>query len=30
MGASVGDERSYKAPNGKDITVKIIAADLFA
>jgi transcription elongation factor GreA len=30
MGASVGDERSYKAPNGKDITVKILAADLFA
>ena len=30
MGASVGDERSYKAPNGKDITVKILAADFFA
>ena len=30
MGASVGEERSYKAPNGKDITVKILAADFFA
>ncbi|MBM9432609.1 transcription elongation factor GreA [Flaviflexus equikiangi] len=24
MGATVGDERSYKAPNGKDITIKIL------
>ena len=30
MGASVGEERSYVAPNGKSITVKILAADFFA
>jgi len=30
MGASIGDERSYTAPNGKSITVKILAADFFA
>lgn len=30
LGAKVGEERSYKAPNGKAITVKIIAAEFFA
>ena len=28
LGARIGDERSYKAPNGKDIKVKVIAADI--
>lgn len=30
LGAKVGDERSYNAPNGKAITVKVIAAEVFA
>jgi transcription elongation factor GreA len=30
MGAKIGDMRSYTAPNGKAITVKVIAADFFA
>ncbi|MFM8965097.1 MAG: transcription elongation factor GreA [Actinomycetota bacterium] len=30
LGAKVGDERSYTAPNGKAITVRILAADFFA
>ena len=30
MGANVGDVRSYTAPNGKAITVKVLAADFFA
>ena len=30
MGAKIGEERSYKAPNGKMINVKIIAAEVFA
>jgi transcription elongation factor GreA len=30
MGAKIGDTRSYTAPNGKAITVKVIAADFFA
>ena len=30
MGADVGDVRSYTAPNGKAITVKVLAADFFA
>ena len=30
MGAKIGDERSYKAPNGKMISVKIISAEVFA
>ena len=30
MGANVGDTRSYTAPNGKAITVKVLAADFFA
>jgi transcription elongation factor GreA len=30
LGAKVGDERSYTAPNGKAIKVKILAADFFA
>ena len=29
-GANVGDVRSYTAPNGKAITVKVLAADFFA
>ena len=27
MGATVGEERSYKAPNGKDISVKILGLE---
>ena len=30
IGAKIGEERRYKAPNGKDISVKIIAAEVFA
>lgn len=30
LGAKVGEERSYTAPNGKAISVKVIAADFFA
>ena len=30
IGAKIGDERRYKAPNGKEITVKIVAAEIFA
>ncbi len=30
LGAKVGDQRGYTAPNGKEITVKILAADFFA
>jgi transcription elongation factor GreA len=30
MGAKIGESRSYTAPNGKAITVKIIAIDIFA
>ena len=30
LGAKVGDQRGYTAPNGKQITVKILAADFFA
>ena len=30
MGAKIGEERSYKAPNGKMISVKILAAEVFA
>ena len=30
MGAKIGESRSYTAPNGKAITVKIIATDIFA
>ena len=30
MGAKIGDEKSYTAPNGKTITVKIINAEVFA
>ena len=29
MGAKVGDEKSYTAPNGKNITVKILKAEVF-
>ena len=30
IGAKIGDERSYKAPNGKMIKVVIVAAEVFA
>ena len=30
IGAKIGEERRYKAPNGKDIAVKIIATEVFA
>jgi transcription elongation factor GreA len=30
IGAKIGDERSYKAPNGKMINVVIVAAEVFA
>jgi transcription elongation factor GreA len=30
MGAKLGDTRTYTAPNGKVMTVKVIAADFFA
>lgn len=30
LGAQIGDERSYQAPNGKSITVKVIAAEIYA
>ena len=30
LGAKVGEERSYTAPNGKAISVKVLAADFFA
>ena len=30
LGSQVGDERSYQAPNGKSITVKVIAAEIYA
>jgi len=30
MGAKVGDEKSYTAPNGKNITVKVLKAELFS
>ena len=29
MGGKVGDEKSYTAPNGKNITVKILKAEVF-
>jgi transcription elongation factor GreA len=29
MGAQVGDEKSYTAPNGKNITVKVLKAEVF-
>jgi transcription elongation factor GreA len=29
MGAKVGDEMSYTAPNGKNITVKVLKAEVF-
>lgn len=29
MGAKVGDEKSYNAPNGKNITVKVLKAEVF-
>ena len=30
MGAKVGDEKSYTAPNGKNISVKIINAEIYS
>ena len=30
MGAKVGDEKSYTAPNGKNITVKVLKAEIFS
>ncbi|MFM7542646.1 MAG: transcription elongation factor GreA [Actinomycetales bacterium] len=30
LGAKIGESRSYTAPNGKAITVKVIATDIFA
>ncbi|MFM7949085.1 MAG: transcription elongation factor GreA [Actinomycetales bacterium] len=30
LGARIGESRSYTAPNGKAITVKVIATDIFA
>mgnify|MGYP003328246039 FL=1 len=29
MGAKVGEEKSYTAPNGKNITVKVLKAEVF-
>ena len=30
MGAKIGDEKNYTAPNGKNITVKILKAEIFS
>lgn len=30
LGAQIGDERSYTAPNGKTISVKVMAAEIYA
>lgn len=30
MGAKVGDEKSYTAPNGKNITVKVLQAEIYS
>ena len=30
LGAKIGDSKSYVAPNGKTITVKILKAEIFA
>lgn len=30
IGAKIGEQRHYKAPNGKEIAVKILAAEFFA
>jgi len=30
LGSQIGDERSYTAPNGKTISVKVIAAEIYA
>ena len=30
MGAKVGDEKSYIAPNGKSITVKVLKAEIYS
>ena len=30
IGAKIGEERNYKAPNGKMIKVVIVAAEVFA
>jgi transcription elongation factor GreA len=30
MGAKVGDEKSYTAPNGKTIAVKVLKAEIYS
>ena len=30
MGAKIGEEKSYTAPNGKNITVKVLNAEIFS
>lgn len=30
MGAKIGDEKSYTAPNGKNISVKVLKAEIFS
>lgn len=30
MGAKIGDEKTYTAPNGKNITVKVLKAEIFS
>ena len=30
LGAKIGESRTYTAPNGKSITVKVVATDIFA
>jgi transcription elongation GreA/GreB family factor len=30
MGAKVGEEKTYTAPNGKNISVKIIDAEIYS
>lgn len=30
MGAKVGDEKTYTAPNGKNITVKVLQAEIYS
>ncbi|MFM8752529.1 MAG: transcription elongation factor GreA [Actinomycetota bacterium] len=30
MGAKIGEEKSYTAPNGKSITVKVLKAEIFS
>jgi hypothetical protein len=30
MGAKIGEEKSYTAPNGKSISVKVLKAEIFS